>query len=368
MSKNNYRVSSVSYEAIKSEAAELEIEPGVYLNATGTAEKAPYLLRVIPKEKLELDAFCQGVAKLTGHTFEETRRENDIRMEVIAEAAAEGYTYIDTGYITFELRIAGSIDSTTAAPTREANPVYLAAYPSRELAASLGAINAKLSKASAPFAISTVWGKDSHDRFITSGGAFQVNGTGFDKDFKPALALVFADGTAKRAEVESWKPSYIRASAPIGRADAKTVKLEVTSLGKDGEEVTVVKENVPFKYAVEPGPHIESLKSRATRGEGEWRVFADVFDIEGYGFDPDTTATLRLVKRATGQEAAKVNSQTSGYNVLKRESDEKLVFTLDRNSSAEPDGSWLDDVTYDAELVLTNAKGTTKLVLNRVED
>ena len=241
MSKNNYRVSSVSYEAIKLEAAELEIEPGVYLNATGTAEKAPYLLRVIPKEKLELDAFCQTVAKLTGHSFEETRRENDIRMEVLAEAAAEGFTYIDTGYVTFELRIAGSIGSTTAAPTREANPVYLAAYPSRDLAASLAAISAKLSKGAAPFKIDTVWGKDSHDRFVTSAGAFQVNGTGFDKDRQPVVVLVFPSGSKSSADVESWKPTYIRATAPQGE-DAKTVTLEVT----------ISKENVPFKFAAPP--------------------------------------------------------------------------------------------------------------------
>lgn len=246
--KNNYRVSSVSYEAIKLEAAELEIEPGVYLNATGTAEKAPYLLRVIPKEKLELDAFCQAVAKLTGHTFEETRRENDIRMEVIAAAAAEGYTYIDTGYITFDLRIAGSIDSTTAVPTREANPVYLAAYPSRDLAASLAAITAKLSKTAAPFKIDTVWGKDSHDRFVTSGGVFQVNGTGFDN---PTVMLVFASGTKSPAEVESWKPTYIRATAPSGE-DVKTMTLEVTCETKDGTEMTLEKPNVPFKFVSEP--------------------------------------------------------------------------------------------------------------------
>lgn len=257
--KNNYRVSSVSYEAIKLEAAELEIEPGVYLNATGTAEKAPYLLRVIPKEKLELDAFCQAVAKLTGHSFEETRRENDIRMEVIAAAAAEGYTYIDTGYITFDLRIAGSIDSTTAAPTREANPVYLAAYPSRDLAASLAAITAKLSKADAPFKIDTVWGKDSHDRFVTSGGVFQVNGTGFDN---PAVMLVFASGTKSPAEVESWKPTYIRATAPDGE-DVKTMTLEVTCEAKDGTEVTLEKPNVPFRCAepVDPtAPRIRNVR------------------------------------------------------------------------------------------------------------
>ena len=35
MSKNNSRVSSVSYEAIGAQAAELEIEPGVYLKGIG---------------------------------------------------------------------------------------------------------------------------------------------------------------------------------------------------------------------------------------------------------------------------------------------------------------------------------------------
>ena len=250
MSKNNSRVSSVSYEAIKAEAAELEIEPGVYLNATGTAEKAPFLLRVIPNEHVDLDRFCQAVARLTGHTFEETRRENDIRMETVAAAAAEGYTYIDTGCVVYELRIAGSVDSTTAAPTRQANPVYLGAYPSRELAASLAAIGAKLSKAAAPFAIATVWGKDSHDRFVTGNGTFQVNGTGFSG---PSVALVFPSGTRLPAEVESWKPTYIRATAPQGE-DAKAVTLEVTCTMGDGGTVTLPKDNVPFKFVAPPVP------------------------------------------------------------------------------------------------------------------
>lgn len=163
---------------------------------------------------------------------------------------------------------------------------------------------------------------------------------------------------------------WLKATCPRGLAQGKG-KIAVYSRGLKTPEGDVdhITRSITIRQAnIEPGPHIESLKSRATRGEGEWRVFADVFDITGYGFDEDTTATLRLVKRATGQEAAKVNSQTSGYNVLKRESDEKLVFTIDRNSSAEPDGSWLDDVTYDAELVLTNAKGTTRLTLTRIED
>lgn len=102
MSKNNSRVSSVSYEAIGAQAAELEIEPGVYLNATGTAEKAPYLLRVIPAGYVDADGFYTAVAEKTSHAFEETRREDGIRMEVLAQALREGYTHVDTGYLVFE--------------------------------------------------------------------------------------------------------------------------------------------------------------------------------------------------------------------------------------------------------------------------
>lgn len=208
---------------------------------------------------------------------------------------------------------------------------------------------------------------------VTPGGTIKVLGdrlsTGLDGE-----KVTITDSTGATMEAANvvgdaegcWLKGDAARKLKPGKGEVavycRGLKTPEADVVRQTRKVTILEANI------EPGPHIESLKSRATRGEGEWRVFADVFDIEGYGFDEDTTATLRLVKRATGQEAAKVNSQTSGYNVLKRESDEKLVFTIDRNSSAEPDGSWLDDVTYDAELVLTNLKGTTKLVLNRVED
>ncbi|MCQ2368733.1 MAG: hypothetical protein MJ109_06985 [Kiritimatiellae bacterium] len=262
MSNKFSRISSVSYEAIAMEAAELEIEPEVYRNATGTAEKAPYLLRITPKGSLDLDAFCAAVAAKTGHTFEETRRENDIRMEVLAQIAAEGYTYIDTGYIIFELRIAGSISSTTDAPTREANAVYIAAYPSRDLAAAIATIKAKLSKDSAAFSINTVWGENSHDRFVTSDSLFQVNTLNIDSEIKPVVEFAFARGHRAEAEVTSWKANYIRAKAPFG-VNEKTVTLAVTSKGE-----TITKEKVPFKYV--PYPMTEGVKVKVkVGGEGE---------------------------------------------------------------------------------------------------
>lgn len=260
----------------------------------------------------------------------------------------------------------GAVDLDKGYDPKE-NGVYLAAELLNEMKLDISGWSFEdVTEGRKSIAIESITGSDIGVVDPTMG--IELNGRGLSGTHAVELQL-------EGGEVVKVDPAHI--SGDVSRMDIAAEALAPFKKAfNDGKALTITvrgnfakaTKTATLKYAVEPGPHIESLKSRATRGEGEWRVFADVFDITGYGFDPDTTATLRLVKRATGQEAAKVNSQTSGYNVLKRESDEKLVFTIDRNSSDEPDGSWLDDVTYDAELVLTNAKGTTRLTLMRIED
>ena len=314
--KNYSRVSSVSYEALASSVASVELTPEVYENMTATGEKAPYLLRVIPNGEVDRDGHFLRVSAVTGHTFEETRREHEILMETVIACLREGYTHIDTGYINYQLRIGGSIVSTTEQPTPAANPVYVGAYASNELAAVLATINARLSTDAAPFAISTVFGADSHDRFVTSGREFQVNGTWFDLGVPGAkVELAFADGLVQQAFVKEWKPTYIRCVAPLGK-EAKTCELRVTSNNGDGGVTTICKSKVPFKYEVTP-PKLTKLYPYPYEGEAAYEnglIEGAEFYLHGENLTDVTEVNFTYMSTSDGMEHTKV-IPAEGYEV-----------------------------------------------------
>ena len=314
--KNYSRVSSVSYEALARSVASVELTPGVYENMTATGEKAPYLLRVIPNGEVDRDSHFQRLSAVTGHTLEETRREHEILMETVIACLREGYTHIDTGYINYQLRIGGSIVSTTEQPTRTANPVYISAYASNELAAVLATINARLSTDAAPFAISTVFGADSHDRFVTSGHGFQVNGMWFDMSAPGAkVELAFADGLVQQAVIKEWKPTYIRCVAPLGKEE-KTCELRVSSSNGAGEVTTIAKPKVPFKYEITP-PKLTKLYPSPHEGEAAYEnglIEGAEFYLHGEYLVDVTELNLTYMSLSDGMEHTK-SVPAEGYTV-----------------------------------------------------
>lgn len=291
------------------------------------------------------------------------------QLAFIGAMLAEG-NYVNMGGIGLAPYVEGSLLHADEEVTSDMLGIQVNVYDSVYLEAIKSLeVTTTVDEDSLPFNFTKVEDSATHDfGTVTPGAEFMPIGDKLSQGLDgERIEITDKVGTTKviTNATGSSNGMWLKATCPFGLVAGKG-KIAVYSRGLKTPEGDIdhITRNIAIRETIAPGPRITSLKSRATGGEGEWKVFSDTFDIEGYGFDEDTTAALRLVNRSTGLEVTKIVSRTSEYNVLQRLSDGKLVFTIDHNTSPEPDGAWAS-ATYDAQLVLTNAQGETTLTLKR---
>lgn len=355
----NKRISSVSYEAIRELGQHIALAPTPVENMTATAADAKYLLRVKPAAEYAEDDYLQAVVKATSHSFEETRREYDTLMETIAKLIDEGYTYIDTGYFTFELRFEGSIEGAADKPNAAENAAYIGIYPSNELAQTLALIKANLSKESAPFTITTVFRAGTHDRFIMAGESFLVNGEDFPVDAAAKIEVVLPDGTHEEIEPQDVTDVQLRASAPRELPASKAAMLRVT-FTKDGKTVSAEKENVIIKTPpTPPEPRIVKVVSEATGQTGAWKAVADTLTVTTANAEGED-AELKLTLIEAGGRTTEM--PLTGENKVERVDAKTMKVVITCNDSTEPDMVW-QDPSATRRLTLTTGSGTASVDL-----
>ena len=86
-----------------------------YKNRMKSADKAPYLMRVVSNGSLHLDDILQEVARETGWTVPTVRMYYDAFFEQLTEELQQGHK-VKTAIGTFELAISGTVPYADSKP------------------------------------------------------------------------------------------------------------------------------------------------------------------------------------------------------------------------------------------------------------
>ena len=113
------------------------IKVKLYKNKLKSADKAPYLMRVVPNGTCNLDDILREVAKNTGWTLPTVRMYYNAFFEELKEDLQKGFK-VKTAIGTFEPAISGSFPNVDSPFDPKKNKVYIKVAPpvkwQRELA------------------------------------------------------------------------------------------------------------------------------------------------------------------------------------------------------------------------------------------
>ena len=206
-----------------------------YKNRMKTADKAPYLMRVVSNGTQNLDDILQEVAKSTGWTVPTVRMYYNAFFEQLTEELQQGHK-VKTALGTFEPAISGSFPCEDSPFDPKKNKVYIKVTPpvkwQRELAKLTPVI---VGGPESELMVSEVFtgalGAKGYN-VVVSGQSFVVTGDGFLEDGTLSVSLKDAKGVSHDVTVEARKKTALVCTLAGSAAKGKAT-LEVVLAGEE---------------------------------------------------------------------------------------------------------------------------------------
>ena len=217
----------------KDEAKAIKVKR--YKNRMKSADKAPYLMRLVSNGSLHLDDILQEVAKEAGGTVAQARLAHNAMWEVIREELGKGHK-VETPFGLFELAISGTVPHVDSKLDPKKNRVYVKITPPAAWRKELAKVTPVVvgSPESALMVAEVFTGTLGAKGYnvIVSGQSFVVTGDGFLEDGILSVSLKDAKGVSHDVTVEARKKTALVCTLGGTAAKGKAT-LEVVLAGED---------------------------------------------------------------------------------------------------------------------------------------
>ena len=206
-----------------------------YKNRMKSADKAPYLMRVVSNGEVHLDDILSEVAKNTGWTLPTVRMYYNAFFEQLTEELQKG-NKVKTAIGTFEPAISGSFPYEDSPFDPKKNKVYVKVTPPVELRQALAKVTPVIvgGPESALMVAEVFTGALGAKGYnvIVSGQSFVVTGDGFLEDGVLSVTLTDAKGVSHAVTVEARKKTALVCTLAGSAAKGKAT-LEVVLAGEE---------------------------------------------------------------------------------------------------------------------------------------
>ena len=194
----------------KDEAKAIKVKR--YKNRMKTADKAPYLMRVVPNGEVHLDDILREVAKETGWTLPTVRMYYNAFFEQLTEELQQGHK-VKTALGTFEPAISGSFPYQDSPFDPKKNKVYIKVTPPESWQKALAKVTpVVVGGPESALMIGEVFtgalGAKGYN-VVVSGESFVVTGDGFLEDGVLSVSLTDAKGVSRAVTVEARKKTAL---------------------------------------------------------------------------------------------------------------------------------------------------------------
>ena len=206
-----------------------------YRNRTKTADKAPYLMRVVSNGTLHLDDILREVAKETGGTVARARLAHNAMWEVIRKELNEGHK-VETPFGLFEPAISGTVPHVDSPLDPKKNKVYIKITPPAVWRKELAKLTPVLvGGPESALMIGEVFtgalGAKGYN-VVVPGQSFVVTGDGFLEDGVLSVLLTDTKGVSHDVTVEARKKTALVCTL-AGTAAKGKATLEVVLAGEE---------------------------------------------------------------------------------------------------------------------------------------
>ena len=206
-----------------------------YKNRMKSADKAPYLMRVVSNGEVHLDDILQEVSKNTGWTVPTVRMYYNAFFELLQKELQKGKK-VKTALGTFEPAISGSFPCQDSPFDPKKNKVYIKVTPPvawrKELAKVTPVIVGGPESALMVAEVFTgALGAKGYN-VVVSGESFVVTGDGFLEDGVLSVTLTDAKGVSRAVTVEARKKTALVCTLAGTVAKGKAT-LEVVLAGEE---------------------------------------------------------------------------------------------------------------------------------------
>ena len=206
-----------------------------YKNRMKTADKAPYLMRVVSNGEVHLDDILREVAKEAGGTVAQARLAHNAMWEVIRKELGKGHK-VETPFGLFELAISGTVPHVDSKLDPKKNKVYVKITPPvawrKELAKLTPVVVGGPESALMIGEVFTgALGAKGYN-VVVSGQSFVVTGDGFLEDGVLSVSLKDAKGVSHTVTVETRKKTALVCTLSGAAAKGKAT-LEIVLAGEE---------------------------------------------------------------------------------------------------------------------------------------
>ena len=206
-----------------------------YKNRMKSADKAPYLMRVVSNGEVHLDEILQEVAKNTGWTVPTVRMYYNAFFEELTEELQKGYK-VKTALGTFEPAISGSFPCEDSPFDPKKNKVYIKVTPPDGLRKALAKVTpVMVGGPESDLMVAEIFtgalGAKGYN-VVVPGQSFVVTGDGFLEDGILSVSLNDAKGGCHAVTVETRKKTALVCTLAGAAAKGKAT-LEVVLAGEE---------------------------------------------------------------------------------------------------------------------------------------
>ena len=217
----------------KDEKKTIKVKP--YKNRMKTADKAPYLMRVVSNGEVHLDDILREVAKETGGTVAQARLVHNAMWEVIREELGKNHK-VETPFGLFELAISGTVPHVDSKLDPKKNKVYVKITPPAAWRKELAKVTpVMVGGPESDLMVAEIFtgalGAKGYN-VVVSGQPFVVTGDGFLEDGILSVSLKDAKGVCHAVTVETRKKTALVCTFAGAAAKGKAT-LEVVLAGEE---------------------------------------------------------------------------------------------------------------------------------------
>ena len=238
-------------------------------------DKAPYLIRPVMGETMEIDEFAAAMLAEAGQgTLTEAKYYANVFDEVLEKLLADGKTSVDTGWFSAAPAISGSVPFCNS-PLTEENEIYIELLPCLDTRKLVAMMETATSASDRAFDIKEVFDVETNESGIVAGCAFYVFGQSFSDDM--TATLIDAEGV----EHPCTDPDYSRIKTRLtftapSDIPAGKYTLAISGVGCGEVVVTQKKPNVPVKSEWTPPvpPTVDKIASEGKDGIVKGEAFA----------------------------------------------------------------------------------------------
>ena len=206
-----------------------------YKNKLKSADKAPYLMRVVSNGTRNLDDILRDVAKETGWTLPTVRMYYNAFLEQLKDELQQGHK-VETPIGTFEPAISGTVPCEDSPLDPKKNKVYIKVTPPASWQKALAKLTpVMVGGPESALMVGEVFtgalGAKGYN-VIVSGQSFVVTGDGFLEDGILSVSLTDAKGVVHAVTVEARKKTALvcKLSGTVAKGKAT---LEVVLVGEE---------------------------------------------------------------------------------------------------------------------------------------